>query len=231
MSNEEEQNFFPKRPTGFNPNVDNLIVKSYIQIYLDSFIDRKKLYYGLRLLIRGFLRSCLESQDADEIDALVEDLEVLKKVLKQELQEPSKGVDAFTLKEKFQITDRLIWHFHKSAQDTYNRGYYEQASAGFLVLACLDPFNEAAWLSLGISEQRLDNYSHALEAYKVAQKVNPCNPAGNIYQAQCHVKLENIVAAEQHLSNAMQSLWWNQTPDLYRQQIHRLHKHIANIKS
>jgi tetratricopeptide (TPR) repeat protein len=225
----EEGNQFPHKPGAFKNNVENLIVRSHIQIYLDSFLDRKKIFYGLRILIKGFLRTCLESKSSEEIESLVKDLDNLKTVLKKEVAASNTDLNTFKLKDSLQISDSLMVHFYNSAHEVFRKGHYEEASAAFLVLASLDPFNESAWLSLGVIEQKLDKFKGAIEAYQVAQKVNPCNPASSIYQAQCQVKLENIPAAESHLSHAMQSLWWNNNPEPYRQHIHRLHNHIKAI--
>ena len=104
----DEGNHFPHKPGAFKNNVENLIVRSHIQIYLDSFLDKKNIFYGLRILIRGFLRSCLESKNPEEIESLIKDLDNLKSVLKEEISTSNTDLNTFTLKERLQISDSLM---------------------------------------------------------------------------------------------------------------------------
>lgn len=205
--------------------VEKIIFKKNINKELCTLLSTRNIYHGLKSLFKEFCEICSEysdkqaEQDINELEALLTNLPYARG---QHM--------ASILKEALSLSPAFMKRLTDSAQRSYEKGFYRQASAAYLVCATLDPLNDTAWLGLGISEQKAQNYKKAVSMYKLAYQANPENPASHIYQAQCHIKLMDLDEAEKSLTNAMQGLWRKNNSHIYREHIHCLHKHISMLR-
>jgi type III secretion system low calcium response chaperone LcrH/SycD len=96
------------------------------------------------------------------------------------------------------LTDEAMEGVYALAYNTFRAGKFENAHKLFMFLAVYDHLTQKYWMGLGACRYNLGYYDMALEAYGMAQVIDPADPRPQLRGAECCLALnhrESAIAA------------------------------------
>ena len=119
------------------------------------------------------------------------------------LIEPLKSQAYISLQSLLCIPESLLNKFSEIVYNLFTEDKLNDATDGFFLLSILEPANFDHWLSLGICEQKRENFENAIKAYKMSSLSDSKNPIPHLHQAQCYANLEKVPLAKQTAEHAL----------------------------
>ncbi|HHF3275408.1 TPA: SycD/LcrH family type III secretion system chaperone VcrH [Vibrio alginolyticus] len=101
-----------------------------------------------------------------------------------------------TLKMLHDVSQDTIEHIYAVGYNFFQSGKIEQAAKVFQLLSMLDHYQARFFIGLGAARQELGEYLQAIDAYSYAALVDVNDPRPPFHSAECHLKLEQLTAAE-----------------------------------
>ena len=98
------------------------------------------------------------------------------------------------------LTEQAMEGVYAMAYNTFRAGKYENAHKLFVFLAVYDHLTQKYWMGLGACRYNMGHYQGALEAYGMAQVIDPEDPRPQLRGAECFLALnrrDQAVAALQ----------------------------------
>jgi len=96
----------------------------------------------------------------------------------------------------FNISQEKLEEYYLAALKILEHHRWEDALDAFLFLIFLNPLVANFWIGLGFIEQSMGQYSNALNAYFMAQFLDPENPTPYANSYQCHLGLKDEAQAK-----------------------------------
>lgn len=92
--------------------------------------------------------------------------------------------------EEFGFTPPMLSDLYAYSYRLFNAGKYEEASILFALLGLIAPENPDYIFALGACNQKLKQYSRALNHYMAAFYLNPKNPLPFFHIADCYMQMK-----------------------------------------
>jgi tetratricopeptide (TPR) repeat protein len=108
-------------------------------------------------------------------------------------QEVQTEVPPQMLDELMGLSEDTIVYFYKIGVQLYEQQQYQKASNVFTLLTMLNMGRPEVWIALGLSEQRLENYETALNAFAMGVATDIDAPIPYIHLAECCISMSAIV--------------------------------------
>jgi type III secretion system low calcium response chaperone LcrH/SycD len=119
----------------------------------------------------------------------IEEFEIPEDV-REKLQDPEyfgqQIQEGKSLQEILEFSDEKLEIFYQQASRLYQKNRFKESIEAFTFLTTLNPFVANFWLGLGMSEQRLEEYSDALLAFAMAMMADPASPLPHYQTALCY---------------------------------------------
>jgi type III secretion system low calcium response chaperone LcrH/SycD len=140
----------------------------------------------------------------NKLDKYQIDFNYLEK-LKDEnwLKEHASKPDFF--QQAFSISDDLIQIYYSAACKLMIEKRWEDAVDAFTFLTFISPYTHNFWMGLGMSNQSLEKYEEARNAYLMAQAIDFSDPYSHANSFQCSAALNDKEAANEMLNFALEA--------------------------
>jgi type III secretion system low calcium response chaperone LcrH/SycD len=89
--------------------------------------------------------------------------------------------------QKHEMSQDMFDSLYAYAYHLYQNGKYDKAQSFFRFLTLLNISEPKFWMGLGAADQMLQNYSAAIESYKMAKALNETNPYAYFVIADCYI--------------------------------------------
>lgn len=141
---------------------------------------------GQRLLIRDDLQKAFSHLDSSmAINALVS------------------NISSHTpLASLIGLSDMTLEVLYETAKTSFDLNQYEHSDALFTFFIFLDCTRSCAWVGLGHCQYHLERYELAINAYLMAQSLDPSSYWTPIFMANCFIAQENFIEAYRLLEQA-----------------------------
>lgn len=100
------------------------------------------------------------------------------------------------------ISDNSMLVLWNTALNKYSEEDYKSSLAIYALLSVLESDNQEYWLRVGIVAQKCEDYQTALKGYSNALSLNPNNLEARLLRADCYLKSNQRLAAENELQYA-----------------------------
>jgi tetratricopeptide (TPR) repeat protein len=107
-----------------------------------------------------------------------------------------------SLADQWHISHETLATFYDIGTKAYNDKKIEDAICVFTYLSLLNGYSHEVWLSLGICHFQAEEWVAAIQAYTMANLINPHDPLPFFYSIDSYLKLNNKVNAETALHMA-----------------------------
>lgn len=176
-----------------------------ISIHEKSTESLKRFRQGVKLLIKGYLNKCRENIYNNEEQFPAEDLKNVVSMFSRCVNAVLSRDEsqARNLQEIFQLSDETMNVFYATSQELFEEEEYQDAADTLFALNLLDPLNHTYWLALGIAEQKLYNYTTALQSFAMASLLDIEAHLPHMYAAQCFFNMNKRYQARLALKMAM----------------------------
>lgn len=154
----------------------------------------EKIQFGIEQIVHY-----IEEHEEEDCTLVVQDLAKigqLVQVYKKGEQLPQ------TLQETLGLTDTCLEMIYQMANRLFEEKAFSQASAILFVLASLNPFVYAFWLTLALAKVQSKKYQEALVPLAVASLLDPDQPAPRIYACECYLAFGDFTNGEKELTQA-----------------------------
>jgi tetratricopeptide (TPR) repeat protein len=107
-----------------------------------------------------------------------------------------------SLAEQWQVSPETLMTFYQIGVKLYEELKLEEAICVFTYLSLLDQYNHDVWVSLGMCQQRANEWMNAIQSYTTASLMNPLNPIPYFYSIDCYIGINNYTNAHTSLQMA-----------------------------
>ncbi len=136
-----------------------------------------------------------------------------------------------TFKEIFHIDDSILESIFQIAISKYSEEQYSSSMSLFILLTTLASNHPDYWYRLGIAAQSVKNLNLAVEAYEMANKLDPEMLGPWLFSVECNLLLKDFNKAQLNFEKSKTIFEANPELDVvWKEIIDRIEDHI-NLKS
>lgn len=106
-----------------------------------------------------------------------------------------------SLQQAMQIPDETLQAFYDYSQDLFVEGRFEDSDAVLFVISLLAPDRPAIWISQGLAQEKLHQYSAAQMLFEHASILDPTLAEPYYFAAVCALAQNDKEAAKSYLAS------------------------------